>query len=99
MFSRQEAVAPEIVDVNEAVALTEKVLRGAIGEDVEFVADLAPDLWRVMIDRSELERLLLNLVVNARKAMPDGGPPDDPDPERAGDRAGDRRRAGRGPVR
>jgi two-component system, cell cycle sensor histidine kinase and response regulator CckA len=73
VFSRQESVAPEVVDVNEAVVLTEQVLRGAIGEDIEFVADLAPDLWRVMFDRSELERLLLNLVVNARKAMPDGG--------------------------
>jgi CheY-like chemotaxis protein len=62
-----------VVDVNEAVVLTEQVLRGAIGEDVEFVTDLAPDLWRVRIDRSELERLLLNLVVNARQAMPGGG--------------------------
>jgi PAS domain S-box-containing protein len=73
VFSRQEALAPEVVDVNEAVVLTEQVLRGAIGEDIEFVTDLAPDLWRVTIDRSELERLLLNLVVNARQAMPGGG--------------------------
>jgi len=73
VFSRQEPLAPEIVDVNEAVVLTEQVLRGAIGEDIEFVTDLAPDLWQVTIDRSELERLLLNLVVNARQAMPGGG--------------------------
>jgi PAS domain S-box-containing protein len=73
VFSRQEPLALEIVDVNEAVALTEQALRGAIGEDIEFVTDLAPDLWQVRIDRSELERLLLNLVVNARQAMPGGG--------------------------
>jgi PAS domain S-box-containing protein len=73
VFSRQGPLAPEIVDVNETVELTEQVLCGAIGEDVDFVTELAPDLWRVTIDRSELERLLLNLVVNARHAMPVGG--------------------------
>jgi two-component system, cell cycle sensor histidine kinase and response regulator CckA len=73
VFSRQEPLQPETLDVNEVVTLTEQVLRGAIDVDVEFVMDLAPDLWPVKIDRSELERLLLNLVVNARRAMPGGG--------------------------
>jgi PAS domain S-box-containing protein len=73
VFSRQEPLQPETLDVNEVVTLTEQVLRGAIDVDVEFVTKLAPDLWPVRIDRSELERLLLNLVVNARRAMPGGG--------------------------
>ena len=73
LFSRQEPLRPETVDVNAVVALTERVLRGAIGEDVRFGTDLAPDLRPVRIDRSELERLLLNLVVNSRRAMPQGG--------------------------
>ena len=73
VFSRQEPLRPEILDANEVVADTERVLRGAIGEDVEFVTRPAPDLRPIRIDRSELERLLLNLVANARRAMPDGG--------------------------
>ena len=73
VFSRQEPLSPETLDPNEAVADTERALRGAIGEDIEFTTHLAPDLWPVRIDRSELERLLLNLVANSRRAMPRGG--------------------------
>ncbi|WP_034271004.1 response regulator [Actinospica robiniae] len=73
VFSRQEPLRPEILDANAVVAETERVLRGAIGEDVEFVTRAAPDLRPIRIDRSELERLLLNLVSNARRAMPSGG--------------------------
>jgi two-component system, cell cycle sensor histidine kinase and response regulator CckA len=73
VFSRQEPLEPETLNVNEVVVHTEKVLGGAIDADVEFVTELDPDLWPVRIDRSELERLLLNLVANARRAMPEGG--------------------------
>ena len=73
VFSRQERLRPETLDANEAVADTERALRGAIGEDIEFTTHPAPGLWPVRIDRSELERLLLNLVSNARRAMPHGG--------------------------
>ena len=73
VFSRQEPLRPETLDVNEVVTLTKEVLSGAVGEDVEFVTDLGQNLRPVAIDRSELERLLLNLVVNSRKAMPNGG--------------------------
>jgi signal transduction histidine kinase len=73
VFSRQEPLNPEILDANEVVADTERVLRGAVGEDIEFTTRLAPGLWPVRIDRSELERLLLNLVANSRRAMPHGG--------------------------
>jgi signal transduction histidine kinase len=73
VFSRQEPLNPQTFDINEVVADTERVLRGAIGEDVEFVVELDPAPCPVVIDRGELERLLLNLVANARRAMPDGG--------------------------
>jgi PAS domain S-box-containing protein len=73
VFSRQGQQRPETVDVNEVVAETERVLRGVVGEDVEFVTRLAPDLHPVTVDRGELERMLLNLVANSRRAMPAGG--------------------------
>lgn len=73
VFSRQEPLNPQTFDINEVVADTERVLRGAIGEDIEFVVELDPAPCPVVIDRGELERLLLNLVANARRAMPDGG--------------------------
>ena len=73
VFSRHGPLHPETLDANEVVADTERVLRRAIGEDVEFVTRLDPDLRPVAIDRSELERLLLNLLANARRAMPEGG--------------------------
>jgi len=73
VFSRQEPLDLRILDVNEVVADTEQVLRGTIGEDVEFVTRLDPAPCPVLIDRGELERLLLNLVANSRRAMPHGG--------------------------
>lgn len=73
VFSRQEPLRPETLDVNKAVTETEQILRRAIGEDIDLEARLAPDLYPVTIDRSELERLLLNLVANSRRAMPHGG--------------------------
>ncbi|OLE21353.1 MAG: hypothetical protein AUG49_22250 [Catenulispora sp. 13_1_20CM_3_70_7] len=73
VFSRQEPLRPEKLDVNEVVTVTKEALGGAVGEDVEFVTDLGQGPLPVEIDRSELERLLLNLVVNSRKAMPHGG--------------------------
>lgn len=73
VFSRQEPLNPQTVDVNEIVEDAEQVLRGAIGEDVEFVVERDPQPCFVVIDRGELERLLLNLVANARRAMPQGG--------------------------
>jgi signal transduction histidine kinase len=73
VFSRQQPLHPETLSANDIVADTERVLRGAIGEDIEFTTRLADGLWPVRIDRSELERLLLNLVANARRAMPHGG--------------------------
>jgi PAS domain S-box-containing protein len=73
LFSRLEPSAPETLDLNAVVADTEQLLRRTIGEDIEFVTLLEPGLHPVTIDHTKLEQVILNLVVNARAAMPDGG--------------------------
>jgi two-component system cell cycle sensor histidine kinase/response regulator CckA len=73
LFSRLEPSAPETLDLNAVVADTEQLLRRTIGEDIEFVTLLEPGLYPVTIDHTKLEQVILNLVVNARAAMPDGG--------------------------
>jgi PAS domain S-box-containing protein len=73
IFSRLQPSQPEIVDIGAVVADTERLLRRTIGADIEFVVETAPELDRVRIDRGRLEQIILNFVVNARAAMPDGG--------------------------
>jgi PAS domain S-box-containing protein len=73
LFSRLEPSAPQTLDLNAVVADTEQLLRRTIGEDIEFVTLLEPGLYPVTIDHTKLEQIILNLVVNARAAMPDGG--------------------------
>ena len=72
-FSRREVVQADVVDVNDVVSATERLLRGTLGPTIEFSMHLAPDLARIRIDRGQLEQVLVNLVVNARDAMPQGG--------------------------
>jgi two-component system, cell cycle sensor histidine kinase and response regulator CckA len=72
-FARREVVQPEVLDVNEIVTDIEQLLRRTLGEQVELVSDLADDLLPVLIDPGRLEQVLVNLAVNARDAMPDGG--------------------------
>jgi hypothetical protein len=72
-FSRRKAVAPRVLSVNVVVTSAEKILRRLLGADIDLHSQLAPDVWNVKVDEDELEQVLLNLAVNARDAMPEGG--------------------------
>ncbi len=72
-FARREVVQPEVVDVNDVVSAVEQLLRRTLGEHVELHSSLAGDLLPVLADPGQLEQILVNLAVNARDAMPDGG--------------------------
>ena len=72
-FARRQRLHPKIADLNHIVREMTDLLRRTLGDRIEIHADLAADLWPTLIDRGQLENALLNLVVNARDAMPDGG--------------------------
>ena len=72
-FSRQQVLQPQVLDLNETVAGTEKLLKRLIGEDVQLATVLAPDLGGAVVDPGQLEQIIMNLAVNARDAMPGGG--------------------------
>ncbi len=73
IFSRLEPSRLEIIDLDTVVGETRDLLRRTLGEDITVVTRLAGDLHPVRADRSKMEQVLLNLVVNARAAMPGGG--------------------------
>ena len=72
-FSRKQVLQPRILDLNEVLGETDGILRRLLGEDVALEAERAPHLWRVQADPVQIQQVLLNLAVNARDAMPDGG--------------------------
>src|SRR2546422_1061792 len=72
-FSRQQVLAPRVLDLNEVVQRVDKMLRRLVGEDVELQSVLAPGLGHVKADPGQLEQVIVNLAVNARDAMPTGG--------------------------
>ena len=72
-FSRQQVMQPTVLDLNRVLVEIQRMLERVIGEDIELVLSLAPGLGRVFADAGQMEQVILNLVVNARDAMPDGG--------------------------
>ncbi|MBI4545657.1 MAG: PAS domain S-box protein [Gemmatimonadetes bacterium] len=72
-FSRKQLLQPRPLDLNATVSELEKMLRRLIGEDIQMQVRLAPQLGRVRADLGQVEQVIVNLVVNARDAMPDGG--------------------------
>ncbi|HFD40337.1 MAG TPA: PAS domain S-box protein, partial [Anaerolineae bacterium] len=72
-FSRREVVEPEVLDLNQVIRDLSYMLERIIGEQVELALDLSPDLAPVKIAPSQVDQLVLNLVVNACDAMPQGG--------------------------
>ena len=72
-FSRKQRLMPQSINMNDLVSGTDKLLRRTLGEHIEIEAILDDDLWTTNVDRAQLEAALVNLCVNARDAMPDGG--------------------------
>jgi len=72
-FGRKAIVKPRVLDLNEVIDSTGKMLRRLIGEDVTLITILSPGLSRVKIDSGQIEQVIMNLAVNARDAMPHGG--------------------------
>jgi CheY-like chemotaxis protein len=72
-FSRKEIIEPKLLDLNLIVTDMRALLGRLIREDVKVVLDLAPELAPVRADRGQVEQIVINLAVNARDAMPDGG--------------------------
>ncbi|HLO67428.1 MAG TPA: PAS domain S-box protein [Holophaga sp.] len=72
-FSRKEIISPRVVDLNAVLQTVRAMLDRLLGEDIAFSTEPFPGLWPTRIDPGQLDQIILNLAVNARDAMPDGG--------------------------
>jgi signal transduction histidine kinase len=72
-FARQQPLEPKVIDVNALVAGLSELVRRSLGETIQLESRLGAQLWRINADANQLENVLLNLAVNARDAMPEGG--------------------------
>ena len=72
-FSRRQSLRPKPIDMNTLISSTSALLSRTLGETITVATSAAPDLWRPLADPSEMENALVNLALNARDAMPDGG--------------------------
>lgn len=72
-FSRRQRLNPQPIDLRERIDSIREVLISGLGSNIRFLVDIAANLWEVTVDVGELEIALVNLVINARDAMPDGG--------------------------
>ncbi|MDH3497989.1 MAG: PAS domain-containing protein, partial [Gemmatimonadota bacterium] len=72
-FGRRQVLSAQVLDLNRVINDMESLLRRTLGEDIDVTIRLAPDLGCVWADPGQLEQVLLNLIVNARDAMPSGG--------------------------
>jgi nitrogen-specific signal transduction histidine kinase len=72
-FSRQQVLKLEVLDLNAALRAITKLIERLIGEDITLTVTLDPELWPIHADRVQIDQVLMNLAVNARDAMPEGG--------------------------
>ena len=72
-FSRQQVLRPVVLQLNQSLESVTSLLRRIIGEDIQLVVETDPNLYTIRADRNQIEQVLLNLAVNARDAMPNGG--------------------------